>query len=332
MDGENRCGGSANQTHLHGEKQKNLARQAELTFDTSCLNGCDLSSIPCPLSRFGLDATTVEMGVEVRQYGELTEMEPASWPDGKFLKDILVQEGVALSNEQQDPLLWQVSARWALLNKYGYLQQMKPYEIGNGVPQLKFTPQEIETIQNLWNAVCSSEAGNTDLKDFLTARGKSNTRAMKWSTMDITPGLQFKLHAHPSLELIYCAKGDLHEVRMTGLPFSTTFEKLDDTRVQGPNLTTLHRPWRFGTLFQGEWLVNEVGSIHKSFTSSNGDGCLLLLLWGGSHADILPGQEPKEVNVQGAVDAMDQKLSSCKCSAWERLEETFLPESERSSK
>lgn len=106
--------------------------------------------------------------------------------------------------------------------------------------------------------------------------------------------------------------------------------------LKGPNLTILQRPWKFGTLRQGTWLVNEAGSVHKSFTATSGDGCILITLWSGSHADVLETEVPTEPNVKQAVETMDRKLdaatlSLCTCTKdWKRLEETFLPASERS--
>jgi hypothetical protein len=96
-------------------------------------------------------------------------------------------------------------------------------------------------------------------------------------------------------------------------------------------------PWKFSTLSKGTWLVNEVGSVHQSFTATSGTGCKLLVLWGGSHANVPRGEEP--FIVQQALEQMDQLItnkysSSCACDGssnggWERLEETFLPASER---
>ena len=144
--------------------------------------------------------------------------------------------------------------------------------------------------------------------------------------------LQFNLHAHPNLELVYCARGELHEVRMDGPPVPNQYEPhpTQKERVKGPNLSYMRRPWKFGTLREGNWLVNEAGSIHKSFTATSGKGCLLVTLWSGSHANILEGEEPVEPNVQDAVDRMDKEIERCECkSDWQSLEQTFLPASER---
>jgi hypothetical protein len=144
--------------------------------------------------------------------------------------------------------------------------------------------------------------------------------------MDIAPGTQFDLHAHPNIELVYFIRGALHDIRMSGEPIQRKFAS---GKVCGPNLTQLDRSWYFGTQSQGEWLVNEVGSIHKSFTATNGNGCLFMCLWGGRHADIQ--QEPERVNVQQALEQMDKKLSTCDCTKWDKISETFLPASERRS-
>jgi hypothetical protein len=144
--------------------------------------------------------------------------------------------------------------------------------------------------------------------------------------------MQFNLHAHPNLELVFCLQGELHEVRMEGPPLPNTYDPHPTMadRVKGPNLSSLRRPWRFATLREGTWLVNEAGSIHKSFTATSGSGCRLLTLWSGSHANILEGEEPADPNVGDTVNRMDQEIARCQCSSdWRRLEQTFLPASER---
>jgi hypothetical protein len=205
-----------------------------------------------------------------------------------------------------------------------------------------------------------------DLRQFLTT-GMSNGRPLQWSMIDCGPACQFQLHAHPNIEVIYAVQGALHEIRMEGPPVTKTFvtppkksdsysysnnihnnnihtnnnksndknnKEKDVIVLQGPDLSYLKRPWKFSTLLQGEFLVNEVGSIHKSFTATNdGNGVKLLTLWGGSHADVAHHQMPTTVNVQRALESMDERLQSCNnCrSTWQRLQETFLPiESERS--
>jgi hypothetical protein len=220
-----------------------------------------------------------------------------------------------------------------------------------------------------------------DFRDFVSSRcSTSNGRFLEWSIMECAPNLQFHLHAHPNIELICCLSGSIHEIRMHGPPITKSFDveqtttitaaAEDDTipetaskssnnnnaagdsnnggkngnvNVKGPSLTTWRGPWRFGTVHAEEFLVNEVGSIHKSF--SGNEGCTLLTLWGGSHANI--ADPPNSPNIDAAVEVMQGRLlrlqcaspsttsvgessSSC-CGQWERIWETFLPDSEKSA-
>ena len=284
-----------------------------------------------------------------------------------------------------NPNFWQANARRALLHKYGYLSSSADYDDeGMETSRNVRNVQEIETIQTLWkqvveSALSSSAKNNTkeacnddnddddddDLVEFIRSQcQQSNHRNLLWSGMHCQPGTQFQLHAHPNLELVYCCQGALHEIRMLGDPLTKCFDRdgedpqnhqkqqppppnQQQCGVQGPNLSTLQRSWKFATLPAGRWLVNEVGSIHKSFTSTARTGCHLLALWGGSHANIL--HPPVSVNIQGAVDATDQQMarhhqlasatgrsassSACygDCTNWANISQIFLPESERRS-
>ena len=218
------------------------------------------------------------------------------WPPQEILRHA---DATAKSGLQQ-------GARNALLQKYGY--------------------------EKNWDSlVCElhhqkEQPPSNDLIELLRT-GKSNQRPLQWTLMNCSPGCQFCLHAHPNIELVYCIEGALHEIRMEGLPFTRTFDTSSSSTEEvlvGPSVTQIQRPWKFGTLQQGEWLVNEVGSIHKSFTASN-CGCKLLVLWGGSHANI--AEEPSLIS--DAVVSMDERV--CSCIRGETLAETFLPVSERNT-
>jgi|UPI0005819CF4 hypothetical protein len=272
--------------------------------------------------------------VVVNSY-EVVEEIGDNWPSGNMLQSVLAKEGIDFVEMEKDPLYWQVAARWSLLRMYGFPElptgDHAYKKTSSGRTQLHLGDAEIDSIQNRWSSLSASQDDpKNDLLELLKT-SKSNGRQLQWSVMDCAPGCQFNLHAHPNLELAYCAKGALHEIRMKGDPITKTFKKHPNKKCQlkGPTLTDLDRPWYFSTLSAGEWLVNEVGSIHKSFTATSGEGCILLVLWGGSHANILEGEEPSRVNVQDALNKMDDKLGSCECRSG-KLSETFLPESEKS--
>lgn len=298
-----------------------------------------------------------ESGVTVIEYGTTTTIgatiDPIDWPDGNFIVSCLDEQKLLNIRHHQsdlcrDPLFWQACARKALLHKYGYLKNNLVDTVDHG----KVTSgnvqsrDEIDIIQGIWTELISSMSDSVeekdgsaknDLIDFIESKCQySNHRTMQWSGMSCQPGTQFKLHAHPNLELVYCAQGALHEIRMMGEAFTKDFERDvgDDSVVRGPNLTNIRRSWSFATLPEARWLVNEVGSIHKSFTSMAGTGCMLLALWGGSHANI--SDPPLSVNVEEAVNDSDRKLCRvsddiCKddCTNWSTISAIFLPDNEK---
>ena len=310
-----------------------------------------------------------ERKVVVQQHGKCDAVDPHEWPSGKFLsmccQSVEGDHKVSSISDQSKSVdqetaqeRWQASARRAMLEKFGYVLNRN---VERKTPDIIFLPGEIDAIQRLWKEVVDDIADqgfnrhvneidipscrdihHQDFVDFIMGHCcNSNGRQLQWSVMSCPRGVQFPLHAHPNLELIYCIRGALFEVRMCGEPITRTFKKsvtgndsetTDSTSVIGPDLTNTKRSWSFGTLQAGQWLVNEVGSIHKSFTSVRSDGgCDLLVLWGGSHANIQ--HPPVAPNIQKAIDEVEQKLQtedSC-CVNVNNLviPETFLPDSER---
>lgn len=261
--------------------------------------------------------------VDLIQYGkvaeELTPL-PANWPQGKDIMKMLKMSETSAEQEEY----WQVCARWALLQKYGLIETQNDSYIvqEDGSRKLVLSAEQRKQIQTNWQDVRNSKSKHGELSEFCDT-SCSNQRPLQWSLMDCGPAAQFHLHAHPNIELVYCLRGELHEVRMDGSPYEVSSDG------KGPSLVDCKRSWTFATLHQGCWLVNEVGSIHKSFTATSGEGCALLVLWGGSHADIVDGEEPTAVDVHAAVDQMDSKLK-CDCGkSATMIQETFIPESEK---
>lgn len=258
------------------------------------------------------------------------------WPSGELIFQTLQEHCVPLAKNQLSARYWRIAARWALLQKYGYLGKVDLSAAvmyrkdKDGRFNIDFCNTDEKVIEECWNTMKSSEKHSDDVVELVQTQ-KSNKRKLKWSFMDCEAGCQFNLHAHPNIELVYCCKGELFEVRMDGAPVDRNYQKVEGTsdKLAGPDMIYCSRPWHFATLSEGQWLVNEVGSVHKSFTSTSGNGCVLLVLWGGSHADIPMGQEPKLVNVDEAVNRMDERIGRCACSDWNSISDTFLPASEK---
>jgi len=137
----------------------------------------------------------------------------------------------------------------------------------------------------------------------------------------------FKLHSHPNIELCIPITGTLYERRLIGMtlhpmvvereleltkPTPTSKEDDGDKNIRkklyqqptdseikqvhnslkrslGRKVTTLGRHGKFvdRKLNAGQVLVNDIGSIHQSYTKD--DGCLILAIWSGLHADIDKG-------------------------------------------
>lgn len=326
------------------------------------------------------NSSDIERTVIVRTYGQCDATDPHKWPSGELLENLCrtltereVSSTISADHNQSNPAdldnvqeWWQVSARRAMLEKFGYFERYSNDE--KKLCERTYYLDKVDGVQGLWGKVVNEimdqyisrsvnedrlnesvdgKALSSDIslhhQDFIDFVGSqcssSNNRQLQWSLMSCPRGVQFPLHAHPNLELIYCIRGELFEIRMQGEPITRIFGKSkssDDsetsTNVIGPNLTDTKRHWSFGTLKSGQWLVNEVGSVHKSFTSARSDGgCDLLVLWGGSHANIV--KPPSSPNIQEVVDAMADTLlideSCCTNSKNHIVQETFLPDSER---
>ena len=54
-----------------------------------------------------------------------------------------------------------------------------------------------------------------DILEIISHNHLSNGRVLKWNIMSIAPNVQFQLHAHPNLELIWVVSGAMHEYRLS---------------------------------------------------------------------------------------------------------------------
>ena len=141
------------------------------------------------------------------------------------------------------------------------------------------------------------------------------------------PNFNFKLHSHPNKELCIPITGTLYERRLIGMslhptiverqleltkPTSEIEEDSGDRNIQkklyhqptdteikqvytslkrslGRKVKTLGKHGKIinRQLNVGQVLVNDIGSIHQSYTKE--DGCLILAIWSGLHADLDKG-------------------------------------------
>ena len=137
-----------------------------------------------------------------------------------------------------------------------------------------------------WSQNMRRDFGESDAAhefDEYLKTGLSNGRKLRLQVMVIPAGMYFKIHAHPNIEFECTLKGSLHEFRWD---FRVPSEKLTGDCPTGPEIAATHL-FEHHEVKAGCCMVNEIGSVHQSFTSKEG-GCSMLILWSGCHAYTHP--------------------------------------------
>ncbi|KAG7344607.1 hypothetical protein IV203_022615 [Nitzschia inconspicua] len=129
-----------------------------------------------------------------------------------------------------------------------------------------------------------------DWTEFLET-GQSNGHQLQLQVMVLPPGMFFKIHAHPNIEFELTLKGCLEEFRFM---FRVPREELQGESLKGPNITKKHFFQHF-KVESGKCMINEVGSVHQSYTG-NKEECALIVLWSGCHANTRPEQVANDVD------------------------------------
>jgi len=148
------------------------------------------------------------------------------------------------------------------------------------------------------------------MKDEIISGGTSNTHPLKLQLLVCRKNRSFSLHAHPNMELDVPLVGDLWEKRLMGSKLNAALlerdrriENKEDDFYSPPSQEDIARQKEFlaqkvnaiddlGPLGkfvdrparEGSVLYNETGSVHQSYTKD--DGCIVLALWSGVHANF----------------------------------------------
>jgi len=111
---------------------------------------------------------------------------------------------------------------------------------------------------------------------------KSCNRPLYWQIIVIPPYTKFSLHAHPNIEYDYVAEGALYEIRAINNIYNIDYCKKNPL---GPDISKLKKKdFIFNKTSKNTALINDVGSIHLSYTKS--EQCVIFSLWTGVHANI----------------------------------------------
>jgi hypothetical protein len=221
---------------------------------------------------------------------------PKDWPPAADLLTMLQRAG-----EQWDKLGLQPPSDSGVLLPPGY-----PREGGETIEGA------VERLARDWrkkldrpfeSQAAPADSADEDVKQVLeTGISGANALPLRLQVLLLAPNQYFKLHAHATFELQLTLRGSLGEIRLVSkdrtkplhLPFRGPFAEREQGQLEGPDLAALPdshdsllkcSQWQERTsIVAGEWLANEIGSMHQSFSTE--DHFAGLVLWGGKHANI----------------------------------------------
>ena len=162
--------------------------------------------------------------------------------------------------------------------------------------------------------------GGEEIEELVTQGTSGGGRHMRFDCMQIPPDMKFRLHAHPNVELVLCVRGRLHEVRLTGGSLKAA-KKFSGSEPEGPDLSDERTEWETRTLEEGNWLVNETGSVHLTFTDKK-IGCTLFVLWSGKHANVDEERWPTDYDLAEEVERCTREC----CGGRGAGKDLFIPE------
>jgi len=109
-----------------------------------------------------------------------------------------------------------------------------------------------------------------------------------------------------------CVQGRIHEIRHNGVVSGS--DGGVDLRDKGSK-----GMWETRTLEAGEFMVNEAGSVHASFTDVE-SGCLLFVLWGGDEGEMV------EEDMYPVAFDVDKEVKRCVKDCCGRGKGLLIPE------
>ena len=151
---------------------------------------------------------------------------------------------------------------------------------------------------------CFQASNNTAELDEFWTTGKSKGRILQLQVMVLPPGTYFKIHAHPNIEFELTMTGTLEESRFqfcmpieslmttatsessSGNGGSDNNKESTDCEIVGPTIQSTDT-FVHNKVGPGQCMMNEVGSVHQSFTGTESP-CAILVLWSGCHANTRP--------------------------------------------
>jgi hypothetical protein len=162
------------------------------------------------------------------------------------------------------------------------------FHTGVCIPEKHCKDFDIKWRAALGEAFSKDPQYQEQLLDYIKT-GRSNGRKLYFQVMQLPPGMFFKIHAHPNIEFELTLKGCLEEFRFL---FRVDAEELrgDNSYMpKGPDITKENANYQHLRVEAGKCMLNEIGSVHQSFTGNKGP-CALIVMWSGCHANTHPSQ------------------------------------------
>jgi hypothetical protein len=148
--------------------------------------------------------------------------------------------------------------------------------------------------------LASKYFGNEEF-DELVQRGTSRGRTLHWVCLEIPPFTIFPVHAHPGIECVFPIIGRLHEIRLDGPPPDK--DALEG--LTGGDLTSGGYSFSRRSFAPGSWMVNEIGSVHQSFTQE--ETVKMVAIWPGGYTFFPPEHLPAGVFLEGTHNPAEEE-------------------------
>lgn len=184
---------------------------------------------------------------------------------------------------------------------------------GEAAPTLFQTANESQVFDDQFQASILVAMTAKSLLEEVVSKGMSNGHPLMLQFLACPPNFNFALHSHASVELDIPLIGELWEKYLHGVTMNPTLlartsplvvndedrmlynppseieiksESLALTNKVYEQVSSLGKAGKFvdQVNFEGSVIYNEIGSIHQTYTKDQ--GCLILALWCGAHANI----------------------------------------------
>ena len=169
------------------------------------------------------------------------------------------------------------------------------------VPKLFVSEEDYKSYDAQFKSSVLSCFSQETVQEIIAQGGISNSHPLCLQLLACPKDFKFLPHAHPNVELMFPIVGECWEKRYPGVPIPALNLRRKDPAYSHPTPEELekltaqlkqpgichfldHKESFDRVIHQSQILYNPAGSVHQSYTKN--DGCLLVVLWSGLHANF----------------------------------------------